>query len=454
MNVGLRYDYFTVPTEIQNRIFNRYIDPNRPELGPGFGPIINTYHNPDFTSFQPRVGLAYNLFGHGTTVLRAGFAKRSMGPTLYEAVIEDYQLAPSVPFSFSLNQSQTQTAGLKYPWNGDQYIQQLTALQTAGIISTNLPVTAAINLHFPNPYSLQWMFGFQQTLPMGFTLEASYNGNRGLHENFSESLNQPNRTTGIAPVPNFGRVTLETNNDRSKYAALQTSLRKRHTHGVTFTTGFTWARVSSFGAAENLLQSAPQDPYNFHADWGPAPFDIRLRSVTHAIWDVPFAKWAGVTGRLPKLLLDGWQVSGVLGLQTALPANITNASSANGPDRPDATGGISPYLSGYHSRVHQYLNAAAFTTIPISPLSGLQIRTGNLSNQAVRLLGSENLDATIAKTFVATERIRVKLRAATFNTLNHTNLGGLVTTINNLATFGQLTSATARTMQLGLRVTF
>jgi hypothetical protein len=144
----------------------------------------------------------------------------------------------------------------------------------------------------------------------------------------------------------------------------------------------------------------------------------------------------------------------VLSFQTGLPANVTNSGSANGTDRPDAAGNISPYLSGYQSGVHQYLNIAAFTTIPMSSLSSEQIRTGNLSNNAVRIPGAWNVDATLAKSFAITERIRAQLRADTFNTLNHTNLSGLITTINNPSTFGQLTQATARTMQLGLRVSF
>src|SRR5579864_1252078 len=236
LNLGLRYDIFTVPTEVQDRIFNRYLDPNNPQLGPGFGPIVHTYFYPDHAQFQPRIGLAYNLFGKGQTVLRAGFAKMSMGPTFYETVTEDYQLGPSSPFSYSMNQAQTQASGLRYPWNANGYVQELTTLQGAGIISSNLPVTAAINLHFPDPYSLQWMFGIQQTLPWAMTLEADYNGNRGLHENFNETVNQPDRTTGVAPVPTFGKVNLLTNTDRSKYAALQVNLRKRLQHGLMFTT--------------------------------------------------------------------------------------------------------------------------------------------------------------------------------------------------------------------------
>jgi len=227
VNLGLRYDIFTVPDEIKNRIFNRGIDPSHPQLGPGFGPIINTYFNPDYTQIQPRIGLAYNLFGNGHTVLRGGFGKLSMGHTLYQAVTEDYQLGSSLPFAYSMNQAQTQASGLRYPWNASGYVQELTALQAAGVISSNIPVQEAIALHYPDQYSLQWMFGMEQTLPWAMALEVDYNGNRGLHENFSETLNQPNRTTGVAPIPTFGKVALVTVDDRSKYAGLQVNLRKR-----------------------------------------------------------------------------------------------------------------------------------------------------------------------------------------------------------------------------------
>ena len=455
LNLGVRYDIWTVPGESgANRVFNRGIDPNNPQLGPGFGPIINYFYKPDHTQIQPRIGLAYNLFGNGKTVLRAGFGKLSMGHTLYEAVTQTYQLGPAVPFQYTMNQAQTTASGLRYPYNSAGFVQDLTNLEAAGVISSNLPVTNTINTHFPDPYSLQWVFGVQQALPWGMTLEVDYNGNRGLHENFYEVLNKANRITGVSPVPNFGSVVYSDVDDRSKYAALQTTLRKRLQNGLAFTVAFNYSRVSSFGDADNLLNTAPQDPYNFHTEWGPAPFDINRRFVANVIYDIPFTKWMATSNRVATLLLGGWQVSGVFTGQSGMPANIVDSASANAVDRPDAAAnGISPYLSGYQTGLNQYLNIAAFTLVPISPLSGEQIRPGNLSRNAIRSPGLENLDASLAKNFQITERFRMQLRADTFNTINHTNLSGLVTAINT-STFGRLTQATARTMQLGARLTF
>jgi hypothetical protein len=64
-----------------------------------------------------------------------------------------------------------------------------------------------------------------------------------------------------------------------------------------------------------------------------------------------------------------------------------------------------------------------------------------------------NVDLSIAKNFRFTERLNLQLRGDAFNAMNHTNLGGLVTNITSSA-FGHLTSATARTVQIGAKVIF
>ncbi len=456
LNLGIRYDYFTVPVEVKNREYNRYLDPAHPEFGPGFGPVINKYFNPDYGGYQPRVGLAYNISGKGKTVLRAGFAKMSMAPTFYSTVKEVYMLGPTVPFAYSLNTAQTAKSGLKYPFNANNYLTELTTLQTSGVVSSLIPVQSAEDLHYPNPYSLQWMFGIQQALPWRMTLEADYNGNKGHNEAVSETVNQPDRVTGIAPAPNIGQQGLLAPYGMSKYASLQVTLRKALSNGLTFSSAFTWARDSAVGSADLLLQGAPQDIYNRNADWGPAVNDVSLRSVTTAMYELPITKWTHTNGHLSNLLLNGWSISGIFSAQTGLPANVTNSLSANGTDRPNACGcaSVPTYLSGFQTPgLHQYLNPAAFVTIAIQKASGRQITGGNLSYNAVRAPGLVNFDASLSKAFAITERFRLRLRADTFNTLNHTNLYGLVTGLGN-GNFGQLTQATARTMQLTARLNF
>ena len=239
---------------MNDRTFNRGIDPTRPYLGPGFGPVVVKVYNPDYGGIQPRIGLAYNLFGKGKTVLRAGFAKMEMAPTMHGTVMDALGLSPSLPESYALNTAQTKASGLAYPLNATNYVSILTALQASGVVSSNLPVGSAIVFHNPNPYSFQWMFGIQQALPWRMTLETDYNGNRGLNEVVDEVVNRPNRITGVAPNPTVGTQGLISPYGMSKYASLQVTLRKALSNGLSFSTAFTYARVSAVGSADFLTQ--------------------------------------------------------------------------------------------------------------------------------------------------------------------------------------------------------
>ena len=105
------------------------------------------------------------------------------------------------------------------------------------------------------------------------TLEVDYNGNRGPHEAFTETLNLPNRVTGVVPsaalgLPGFGVFGGYEFDNISKYAALQTNLTKRLQHGLQFGLGVTWSKVNTCGQGDILYGPAPQDPYNKCADSG------------------------------------------------------------------------------------------------------------------------------------------------------------------------------------------
>ena len=93
------------------------------------------------------------------------------------------------------------------------------------------------------------------------------------------------------------------------------------------------------------------------------------------------------------------------------------------------------------------------TAVPIVTASGEQVRPGNLGRNVLRAPGMWNLDLSVAKDLAITERIKLQLRGDAFNSLNHTNLGGLVTNITS-SSFGYFTSATARSLQVGAKILF
>jgi hypothetical protein len=228
-------------------------------------------------------------------------------------------------------------------------------------------------------------------------------------------------------------------------------LTKSFSHGLNFGVVYTWAHNISYGDADLQLVTVPQDFNNIRADKGPTPFDVRHASKANFLYTPPVTQWIGHHGRAARLVADGWQLSGIFIASTGLPANVTNGSSANSVDRPDS-GGIGPVLANRTGTL-QYLNLASFIPVPIATASGEQIRPGNLGRYAIRVPGVWNLDLSAAKAFAMTEKFRLQLRGDAFNALNHTNLGGLVTNIAS-SSFGQLTSATSRTIQIGAKLMF
>jgi hypothetical protein len=133
------------------------------------------------------------------------------------------------------------------------------------------------------------------------------------------------------------------------------------------------------------------------------------------------------------------------------PLLITQSSSLQ-VTRPDYVGGAA-ILSGSRDTL-QYLNRAAFALVPISPVSGATIRPGSVGNGAVRGPGLQNLDFSLAKNVVIRERLKLQLRADSFDFLNHTNFTGLSTSLNS-PTFGRFTSTRgARLVQLNARLSF
>lgn len=444
LNLGVRYDYFTVPKEINGRVFNRVAT----SLGPGFGDFGPADHmyNSDRRDFAPRLGFAWALDASRKTVVRGGTGLFYNAHPIFGGPIElGAPVSPTVPSRLTVNRAQALAQGLRYPVDTPALLKRL--------IASGTPISGTtLGPDFPNPYSVQWNLAIQRDIGFGMVLDTGYVGNRGLHLNTVRMINLPDRLTGIAPNPAFGAFRYYDGSDTSRYNAWQTSLQKRFSAGLSFTVAYTWASNTSLGDNDLLLNAVPQDNNNLHADHGPAPFEIKHTFTSSFVYELPFARWTGAKSRPASLLLAGWQLSGVVTATSGLPANLTNSRSSYPLSRPDVAPGVDAYLSDFTSTL-RYLTPTAYVAVPLAAASGASIRPGNVSRYSVRAPGAWTLDASLAKSFELTERLRLQLRAEMFNAFNHTNLGGLVTDVSR-ATFGQLTSASSRSIQIGARLSF
>jgi hypothetical protein len=254
----------------------------------------------------------------------------------------------------------------------------------------------------------------QRQLPFGLVLDTAYVGNRALHLNLTRNANIPNRITGVIPDPAFGSFLFYDDSDASWYDAWQTSLIKSFRHGLNFAVNYNWAHNISYGDADLQIETVPQDPDNIRAERGPTPFDIRQSLRANFIYMPEILKWTGWHNRLAKTSLDGWQFTGILVANSGALANVIYGSSANSTDRPDLKAGVAQVFDNF-SNTLVYLNKAAFTLVPLSSLSGMEVHPGDLGRYALRAPGNCNLDFSMGRTFMLTERYRLQLRGDAFN---------------------------------------
>ena len=437
-NLGLRYDYWSVPKERDNRIFN-HAYPGGPFLPP------DEIWVAQYKNFSPRFGLAWRLDEDGKTVLRSGYGIFMSAQNLFSGTIETIRNGPNVPTTASLSRAELLGYGLNYP---DPNAKAFAAFRASPINTDQ-----TIDSHYENPYSQQWTLGIQRQLASTMVLDVAYVGSHAINLPHSRNWNRVDRVTGVRPIPGFGEFVYYSSNDSSYYHALQTSLHKRFSNNLMFDVTYTWANNMAYfrgdmhccGGAEQ-----EQDLNNFAANKGPTTFFVRHTFRTNWIYELPLARLIPGRGRLAELALGGWQVSGIFLAQSGESFNISQTSAV--PARPDV---IDPnvYATNWRNDL-QYLNKAAFARVPVNSVSRATERPGNVGHRSLFLPGYWNPDLSLSKRFRFTERVNLQVRADMFNAFNMTFFSGLTTSIDS-ATFGRFTASRgARTVQLNFRLQF
>src|SRR6202171_6578255 len=140
VNLGLRYEFITVPTEVNGKISNlRHV--TDPALNVG-----GQWHsNPSLKNFAPRVGLAWDPFGDGKTSVRAGFG------IFYDEILPKYYF-----FSGSLNPPFTTRTSIARP----PFPNLLAIFDPNGFFPFQLQT---VNYDLQSSYVMQFNFGVERT---------------------------------------------------------------------------------------------------------------------------------------------------------------------------------------------------------------------------------------------------------------------------------------------------
>ena len=457
INIGIRYDSFGnfVPKGKDNAKDSGLYNPdgllNETTFAVGKLRDRNNPVNADrWVNMGPRFGFSYDPKGDGKTAIRGGFGilfSSQVTGALQAAV----QPGPNTPFRIRFSRADSQRLGLKWGSYTDDIAQ---ALEKDSVARGLTNVFSIYNANLQNPYSMHINLGVQRAITSTLALETAFVATRGVKFLMHRWANEPDRVTGLRPNPLLNVNYYVDNTQQSIFTSLQTTIRKRFSHGLTGSANYTWGKGLStaggdIGAYYQGDGDARTQQFRFpRADRGPNTGDIKSYFNAEAVYEIPGVMKEHAFARR---LFSGWQLSGIFQARTGEPVTLTQTGALQ-INRPDYIGG-QVYFNDYRTTL-QYLNRSAFALVPLGAVSRASERPGNVGNGAIRTPGAVNLDFSIGKSVAITEKSKIQIRADMFNALNHTNLNGLRNSLNDTF-FGQLLgTAGARIVQLNARFSF
>jgi len=475
LNLGLRYELTTVPTEV-NQKMSFLLDPSQTALQ--ISPPFKGNH----LNFAPRFGFAWDPWGNGHTSVRGGFGM------FYDQILLNQFLN-----MFDRNPS----PDLKHLW--------LTVTLNGANAPFPHPLSAALSApqfslqdmvynDAKTPYLYQYNLTVQRQLPGQVVASLGYVGSTGRHIVARADANTPiptvradgtlfTPTTAQRRVPQFGELQTRRLSGFSYYNSLQLSVVRRSANGLQLQGSYTFSKAIDMSGglfseeASNAAVGVAR-PDNLFSERGLSNFDIRHSAVFNLLYELPAGK--SLHGAAAQLV-RGWGIGSIATFAGGVPFTVENSanrsqnklSGASFADRPNLapgasgnpTSGVSRGCAGIAPGTPVgtptlYFDPCAFIAQPLGTF-------GNLGRNTLIGPGITELDFLIAKNFQIREGTELQFRAEGFNILNHPNFqapsaatrrifdgsaqGQLVSTA-----VGALTSTTtsSRQIQFGLKLVF
>jgi len=503
LNLGLRYEMVTVPTETAGKLaVLRNLSDATPHIGDPF------FNNPTTKNFEPRIGFAWDPFRNGKMAVRGGFGIFDVLPLPYQFTLLTTLASPFFAY---------------------------TSINNPGVGSfpNNLPPLPSNKLRAtyidPNPkrnYVMQYNLNIQNQLTPSLTSLVAYVGSRGIHQPYRpddadiviptltsagylfpkvdaggnlisgpNAGNPPNRIN-----ENYGSVRGMFYEGQSYYNALETQLAKRMSHGFQVQGTFTWGRsidTSSATVAGDAFGNSIASPsyfFNPRVSRALSDFNVARTLVINGLWEIPSPK--SITGPT-RFLTEGWQLGIIFTASSGIPFTPTFAtgSDPNGTlssddwAYPNRLGGAGCQSLTNPGNPNAYIKTQCFA-VPVAPSQAFfdancdpnpptatplgpgDLRCYNLKGNAGRnILISPGLMETDFSVFKnnyihkISETFNVQFRAEMFNIFNRANFAPPITPDNTdiflldgtpTGVAGKLTrtTTTAREIQFALKVIF
>jgi Carboxypeptidase regulatory-like domain/TonB dependent receptor-like, beta-barrel len=340
----------------------------------------------------------------------------------------------------------------------------------------------AVDQHLKTPYVLNWNLNIQQQITPTSVLQVAYVANHGVRLYSTIDINQSDPSlvescynaggdyaacqqaakpmvTACPPseggvggggscLPYLGFVNYLGNKSTSTYESLQMTFTKRYSHGLYLLAGYTFGHAIDTAGNTNNIGYIPQNSLDFNSEKGSGDYDIRHRFTLSASYDLPSRKSWGQ-------MLEGWQVNTIFMYETGMPVLLyddyddltgTNEGPGNANnDRWNIQGNPNnlkwsqsapiPFLDPSDPHCQAVAKTAALQDA-LNYVGGCYSQNGttiypnafytfgNMGRNILRGPGFVNWDASVAKTWMLTERFRLQFRGEIFNLLNHPNFAG------------------------------
>jgi hypothetical protein len=463
LNLGVRYEYVTVP------VVSRYQSFSSAANLPGL--ITFGEPQPQKNNWAPRLGIAWSPGNSAAWSIRAGFGINYDQPynnLNINAKPGYFQQTEDVP-SLTNNTPNFLANGGLPPSNA--------------IVTTTDPATAraavsAYNYDQIRPYAINYTVGIQRSFGRDYTFEARYVGTKGVHLYVQDQINRITDVTPSYSLPTFvtapsaaqlaglnltlgqiqntlvamtnypaspsnsygqygfgSTITAYHPIGNSKYDGLSLQLNKRYAKNFSYMTAFTWSHALDDSTATvfstNLTPRRGQDFGNLRNDWSSSALDRRLRFTFTPMYDV---KMFGNRGWMMKNIVSNWNLSATYTYQSPAYATVQSGIDSN----------LNNDSAGDRAVVNPAGNANLSSAVTAINISGAAVAAGSASTVAYVAVNSnaryiqagqgafanagrntfplhpiDNVDLQVLKRLAVTERTHVEFGGQFSNLLNH-----------------------------------